>query len=81
MHDDDTDLEAALLAYLGEHPDAMDSLPGIAEWWVTRHRVRVETERVARVLRRLVERAVLEQVGCGDAALYRLRAGRGGGAA
>jgi DNA-binding Lrp family transcriptional regulator len=62
-----------LLAYLREHPNAMDTLKGIAEWWLPRHRVRVEVERVAEALRRLEASGLIERIGAEDCPLYRLR--------
>lgn len=62
-----------LLAYLKEHPNAMDSLKGIAEWWLPRHRVRVEVERVAAALRILEASGLIERIGGEDRPLYRLR--------
>lgn len=29
-----------ILAYLSEHPDAEDTLAGIAEWWLLKQKVR-----------------------------------------
>jgi hypothetical protein len=62
-----------LLAYLREHPNAMDTLKGIAEWWLPRHRVRVEVERVAEALRILEASGLIERIGGDDRPLYRLR--------
>ena len=62
-----------LLAYLREHPNAMDTLKGIAEWWLPRHRVRVEVERVAEALRTLEASGLIERIGGDDRPLYRLR--------
>lgn len=66
-------LEEAILAYLSEHPDAMETREGIAQWWVMRHVVRAEVEAITRVLRRLTERGILEEVGTGPHSRYRLR--------
>jgi hypothetical protein len=68
-----------LLAYLREHPNAMDTLKGIAEWWLPRHRVRVEVERVAEALRTLEASGLIERIGSGDRPLYRLRANTAAG--
>lgn len=66
------DLESAVLAYLTEHPRAMDTLGGIAQWWVERQRIRVEVTALSSALSRLVERGVLQKVGVGENPLYRL---------
>lgn len=51
----------------------MDTLEGIAEWWLMRQRVRVDLEVLERVLRHLTAEGVLEQMGSGDQARFRLR--------
>lgn len=71
----EAELEAAVLGYLAEHPHAADTVEGIASWWLMRQRVRDEVRALARVLRRLVDGGVLEQIGTGEAARYRLAAG------
>jgi hypothetical protein len=71
--DADARLADAVLAYLAEHPDAMDTVDGVAEWWVMRQRVRGDVEAVARVLHALAERGVLEEIGEGAGRRYRLR--------
>jgi hypothetical protein len=61
------------LAYLAEHPDAMDTLEGIAEWWVLRQQVRVELDSLNRALLRLTAEGVLEAEGKGELARYHLK--------
>lgn len=73
-HDDrDSDVRDAVLAYLHEHPRAMDSLEGIAQWWLVRQRVRIGVELVARALADLEDRGLLERLGENAHAMYRLR--------
>lgn len=67
------ELGEAIRQYLAEHPQAMDTLEGIAEWWLMRQRVRVDLEVLERVLRHLTAEGVLEQMGSGDQARFRLR--------
>jgi hypothetical protein len=69
----DEALRAVVLSYLAEHPEAMDSIEGIAEWWITRQQIRVDVERLSHVLEGLTESGVLEIVGLGAQRLYRLR--------
>jgi hypothetical protein len=69
----EADLARAVMGYLGEHPRAMDTVQGIAEWWVMRQQVRVEVDVVARVLRRLMHEGLLEKVDSANGPLYRLR--------
>jgi DNA-binding PadR family transcriptional regulator len=61
-----------IVRYLAEHPHAMDSLTGIAEWWLMRQRVRDEVQTLERVLQRLVDRGVLEALVTRDDVCYRL---------
>jgi hypothetical protein len=69
----DQELAEAILVYLADHPAAMDTVEGIAEWWLLRQRVRVVVERVERVLGRQANEGVLEAVGGGPSRRYRLR--------
>lgn len=56
----DAQLRALVLGYLEEHPTAMDTLDGIAEWWVLRQQIEIEVRRVSRVLTALVADGLLE---------------------
>jgi hypothetical protein len=69
-------LTDAVLAYLREHPQAMDSLEGIAEWWIDRAQIRTDVTLLAMVLDQLTQEGRLEELGSGDQRLYRLRSGR-----
>lgn len=69
----DVDLEEAILDYLREHPDAMETREGIAAWWVMRRVVRAEVEAITRVLHALTERGVLEEIGTMTQCRYRLK--------
>ena len=72
MSADTTELEAEILAYLSAHPNAMDSIEGIAKWWLERKRVSVDDRMLSRAVSRLVECGALEVVESVNAALYRL---------
>ena len=67
----DDDVAAAILGYLEEHPHGMDTLEGIAEWWIARQRVRANVAAVARVLERLTEGGAVEVVSANGHRLYR----------
>lgn len=62
--------------YLAEHPQAMDTLEGIGEWWVMRQRVRADLEALTKVLRDLTDQGLLEKIGSGESARYRLKTKR-----
>ncbi len=66
------ELAEIVVGYLAEHPDASDTLEGIAEWWIMRQQTRVEVTTLAKVLRRLAESSLLEKVEEGDTPRYRL---------
>ncbi len=69
----DGELARELLDYLAEDSGAMDTLQGIAEWWLLRQRVRMVVRQVERVLLRLTAEGALEAVGSGPTRRYRLR--------
>lgn len=62
----------AILAYLAEHPEAMDTPEGIAGWWLKRQQIRASVPTIARVLHDLTESGVLEELGTGETRRYRL---------
>jgi hypothetical protein len=61
------------LDYLSEHPQATDTLEGIAEWWVMREQVRVDVNLLERVLHRLTEQGFLEETGGGAQVRFSLK--------
>jgi hypothetical protein len=66
-------IRGEVLDYLRQHPHAMDSLEGIATWWLPRHEVRIGVELVARALETLEEEGLLERIGDAERPLFRLR--------
>ena len=69
----DEQLCSALCAYLAENPRAMDTLEGIASWWVARQQIRQDVHRVSRALAVLEARGVVEQVGVAGMEWFRLK--------
>jgi hypothetical protein len=69
---DDSVLRQAILNYLEEHPDAMEALDGIAEWWIARSQIRVEGEALGRVLEELTKSGVLKEMRVTGKTYYRL---------
>jgi hypothetical protein len=65
-------LTRMILDYLAEHPQAMDTVEGIAEWWVRRQEVRSLVGSVTRIVHRLTEEGILEQIGNGPHSRFRL---------
>jgi hypothetical protein len=74
----ENDLARCLLDYLEEHPQATDTLEGIAEWWVMREQVRVDVKMLERVLRRLTEQGFLEETHGGSQVRFSLKRSSGG---
>ena len=65
-----------ILRYVLRHPDAEDSIEGVARWWLLEQRI-VDTVRETRVaLRTLTERGLVVELGKGRRARYRLNAAR-----
>jgi len=65
-------MREAVLQYLAEHPRAMDTLAGIAQWWLMRQHLRVEVNVLTSVLRRLAEQGLLEMSGEHENPMYKL---------
>lgn len=61
----------ALLGYLDDHPNAMDTIEGIASWWIPRRDVPVE--QVAAALRTLEARQLIERIGSEERPMFRVR--------
>jgi hypothetical protein len=70
-------LRDLVLGYLDEHPTAMDTLDGIAEWWILRQQIQIEVRRVSAVLSSLVREGVLEECEQGGVRFYRRRRAHG----
>jgi hypothetical protein len=70
---DEEEMTQAILGYLAEHPQAMDTIEGIAEWWLMRQQVRVSMTMLSKVLQRLTESGAIEELRTGDTRQYRRR--------
>jgi hypothetical protein len=67
------DLARCVLAYLAEHPQATDTLDGIAEWWVMREQVRIDVNLLEQVLHSLTEQGLLEEIHGGAQVRFSLK--------
>ena len=56
------ELADEILRYLLEHPEAKDTIDGIADWWLTERRVRQGIAEVEAALRHLVDRGLVDVV-------------------
>jgi hypothetical protein len=66
-------LADAVLRYLSEHPQASDTLDGIAEWWMGSQEVRVDRSILSDALHDLAERGFLEEIWSPGGVRFRLR--------
>ena len=69
----DEELAQSVLAYLADHPQAMDSVEGIAHWWIMRQQIRVNVTKLTQVLHELAESGLVEEIGEGEQRRYRLK--------
>jgi predicted transcriptional regulator len=62
-----------ILSYLVKHPDALDTLEGVAEWWVFAEKIRRRTLQVEQALAELVSKGlVIERKGRDGRSHYRV---------
>ena len=57
-----SEIASEILAYLAEHPDAQDTLDGIAQWWLVERKIRCQTSAVEEALADLVAKGLLVEV-------------------
>ncbi|MCI0591574.1 MAG: hypothetical protein L0Y67_08285 [Gammaproteobacteria bacterium] len=65
-------ISQAILDYLAECPQAMDTLEGIAEWWVMRQAIRVEIQAVAQTVDLMIEQGLLKEISIGGQRYYKM---------
>ena len=66
-------LGGEILRYLKRYPGAMDSIEGIAEWWIMEARLIQTMEDITGVMSELVSRGVVEEIRTASNTLYRLK--------
>lgn len=74
--DPEENVRQMVLDYLREHPHAMDTLEGIAEWWIAPRMTREDVEALSNVLEVMAADGILERLGTGSTSRYRLRTAR-----
>ena len=57
-----TEIQAILLGYLEDHPNALDTAAGIQQWWLTRRLSQYSVDRVQSALDQLVETGFIQAV-------------------
>ena len=60
-HDQLTQLSVEIIRYLDSYPEAVDSMEGIAKWWLL-DKPQVSKETVAYAIKHLVDEGVLAEV-------------------
>jgi hypothetical protein len=72
-----SDIAQAILEYLLEHPDAQDTLAGIAEWWLPEEKAKTRLPIIKDAVDQLaVEGLVLERRGKDSQTHYRINGQR-----
>ena len=67
----------AILDYLKKHPDAQDTLAGIAEWWLPKQRITTPAATVKDAVSLLLDRdLILEVKGKDSQSHYRINDGK-----
>ena len=67
------DISQEILEYLRKHPEASDTLEGIAEWWLLNQRIHYEMQRVKAAILKLVKQGcIIELKNKGSGIRYRL---------
>jgi Fe2+ or Zn2+ uptake regulation protein len=59
-------LRDEILKYLGAHPQAADTVEGIANWWLPRQRYEEDIQKVQQALDGLVERGLVAKTTLAD---------------
>jgi hypothetical protein len=70
VDNEDRVLADEVLAYLVQHPQARDTIEGIAEWWLLEQRIRTAVVEVEAALRDLVGQDFLIMRQCRDGRMY-----------
>jgi hypothetical protein len=55
----ESSVEYEILAYLTSHPEAKDTLEGIARWWILEQRLLLQIQKVQEAIKALVEKELL----------------------
>jgi Fe2+ or Zn2+ uptake regulation protein len=66
------ELSKKILNYLQKHPDAGDTVEGIARWWLESERVYLSVDAVGEALESLQEKGLLRRVNDNGDFVYRL---------
>ena len=69
--------DSEILEYLARHPQAQDTVEGIAEWWILEQRVHASSAEVRAALDRLVARGLVSAQSSQDGRVF-YRASLGG---
>jgi hypothetical protein len=53
------DIAREILSYLAEHPEAQDTLEGIAEWWLLERKIQYQARLIQGVVSELVDKGLV----------------------
>jgi len=74
---DNSEIANEILTYLTDHPNAADTLDGIAKWWLLDRAVQFQLDQFKQALEELVAKElVTEQKGSDSKIIYRVNRGR-----
>jgi hypothetical protein len=59
-----------ILAYLADHPDAQDTLEGIAHWWILERKLRCQLHKVREAVSELVGKGLILECKSRDSKVY-----------
>ena len=69
----DSALAKTVMEYLQRHPQAMDSVEGIAKWWIAGEGSRFNLRQLGGVLDELTKQGFLERIEVAEMTHYRLK--------
>lgn len=65
-----------IIAYLADHPDAQDTLEGIAEWWLLERKIMGQTKLIREALAELVNDGFIVETKKESTSHYKLNKGK-----
>ena len=65
-----SEITREILAYLDQYPDAQDTLPGVAEWWLLEQRIERQTADVKEALADLVKKGLVVELKGNDRLIH-----------
>lgn len=77
INDDHLEVAERILRYLREHPEAKDTVEGIAEWWLAEDKITHAVDQVSEAVAWLVEKGhLMERQVAGGKTIYEINTKR-----